>query len=89
VVSHDSAENPKGTGRWIDLERASRADGPPLAAQPMRNRVTFALLETLDVPTLLLTGDADLYAPPPVLQLFAKRVKGSESVVAPEAGHST
>jgi pimeloyl-ACP methyl ester carboxylesterase len=55
----------------------------------MRNRITFALLEEIKVPTLLLTGDADLYAPPAVLRLFAARIKNSESVVVPEAGHST
>ena len=37
----------------------------------------------------LLTGDADLYAPPAVLRLFAARIKGSESVIVPEVGHST
>ena len=46
------------------------------------------MLETLAVPTLLMTGDADLYSPPAVLRLFAARIRGSESVVAPEAGHS-
>ena len=51
--------------------------------------MTFALLETVKAPTLLVTGDADLYAPPPVLQLFAARIKGSETYIVPEAGHST
>ena len=50
--------------------------------------MTFALLETITVPTLLLTGDADMYAPPPVMRMFAAHVKGSQSVVIPEAGHS-
>ena len=54
----------------------------------MRNQITFARLETLQVPTLLLTGDADLYAPPAVMRLFVARIKGSESVIVPEAGHS-
>jgi pimeloyl-ACP methyl ester carboxylesterase len=53
-----------------------------------RNRVTFAALETLKVPTLLLTGDADLYTPPPVLQLVASRIRGAESLVVDGAGHS-
>jgi pimeloyl-ACP methyl ester carboxylesterase len=82
------AANPEGTQRWIELERASRPEGsrpPPLTA---RNRVTFAALETLKVPTLLLTGDADLYTPPPVLQLVASRIKGAESLVIDGAGHS-
>jgi pimeloyl-ACP methyl ester carboxylesterase len=89
------ASNPEGTKRWLEFERTSRAAGSgdnattPAPTQPMRNRVTFALLETIKVPTLLLTGDADLYAPPAVLRLFAARIKGAESVVVPEAGHST
>jgi pimeloyl-ACP methyl ester carboxylesterase len=85
------AGNPAGTQRWIDLERTSRPGseaGTPSPTQRMRNRITFALLETLKVPTLLLTGDADLYAPPAVMRLFADRIKGAESFVIPEAGHS-
>jgi len=83
------AGNPDGTRRWIELERVSRAGGTPPPAQTMRNHVTFALLQTIATPTLLLTGGADLYAPPPVMQLFVKRIKGAESMVVPEAGHST
>jgi pimeloyl-ACP methyl ester carboxylesterase len=82
------AGNPEGTGRWTELERSSRPEGPRAPAQTMRNRITFSLLETLRVPTLLLTGGADLYAPPPVLRLFAARIKNSTSVIVPEAGHS-
>ena len=82
------AANPEGTRRWIELERMSRPEGPTAPAQAMRNRVTFPLLETITVPTLLLTGGADLYAPPPVMQLFKARIRNAESVVVPEAGHS-
>ena len=81
------AGNPDGTRRWLELERPNRAEGER-PVQTMRNRITFALLETITVPTLLLTGGADLYAPPPVMQLFVKRIKGAESVVVPEAAHS-
>ena len=83
------AENAAGTQRWVDFEKMSRLPGPPAAPQPLRNRITFALLETIQAPTLLLTGDADLYAPPPVLRLFAARIKGAEVSIVPEAGHST
>jgi pimeloyl-ACP methyl ester carboxylesterase len=82
------AANPAGTERWLALERSSRPEGPAPPAQTMRNRITFALLEGIAVPTLLLTGDADLYAPPAVLRLFAARIKSAESVVVPETGHS-
>ena len=83
------AANPEGTRRWVELERISRPEGPPAPAQAMRNRVTFAALEQISTPTLLLTGGADLFAPPPLLKLFSARIKRSESVVVPEAGHSS
>ena len=82
------AVNPGGTERWKELERTNRSPGPPPPAQTMRSHMMFSSLEGIKTPTLLLTGDADLYAPPAVLRLFAARINGSESVVVPEAGHS-
>ena len=54
---------------WSSSTSAARQDRG--AAQPLKNRITFALLETITVPALLLTGDADMFAPPPVLRMFA------------------
>jgi pimeloyl-ACP methyl ester carboxylesterase len=82
------AANPAGTARWMELEHLSHATSPLLSPQKSRNRVTFAMLETIRVPTLLLTGDADLYTPPSVLRLFSARMRGAETVIVPEAGHS-
>jgi len=82
------ASNPEGVRRWLDLHHLSWPGGSPPRAQPTRNRITFALLETLKVPTLLLTGDADLYTPPSVLRLFTARIRGAESIVVAESGHS-
>jgi pimeloyl-ACP methyl ester carboxylesterase len=47
------------------------------------------LLESIRLPALLLTGGADLYAPPPVMKLFAARIRNSEFLSVPDAGHST
>jgi pimeloyl-ACP methyl ester carboxylesterase len=82
------AAQPEGTARWIELEHESDAVSALPAAQPGRNRITFSLLETLRVPTLLITGDADLYTPPSVLRKFAARIRGAESLIIPETGHS-
>lgn len=82
------AANPEGTRRWIELERASRPDGPRMAAQPLRNRITLSLLETITVPTIFIAGGADMYAPPPLMRRFAARVQSSEFVSVPDAGHS-
>ena len=81
------AANPEGTKRWIELEKVSRPAGAP-PAQPLNNMITFARLETVTTPTLLMTGDADMIAPPPILRMFAQHMKRAETVVVPEAGHS-
>jgi pimeloyl-ACP methyl ester carboxylesterase len=51
--------------------------------------VTWAKLSALRVPTLLITGDADLYTPPSVLRLFLAHMKDAESAVIAETGHSS
>jgi pimeloyl-ACP methyl ester carboxylesterase len=81
------AANLDGTRAWMELERMSRQNGA--AAQSFRNRMTFALLEKVKTPTLLITGDADMYAPPPLQRFFTERIRNSQSVVIPEAGHSS
>ncbi len=82
------AANAEGTKRWLELERESRTPGTPPSPQPFKNRTTFATLATIEVPTLLVTGDADLYSPPPVYRLFAEKVPNSELLILPEVGHS-
>src|SRR4051812_16484688 len=77
------AGNAAGTKRWNELAQAKAR-----ISYTLRNRITWAALETIKAPALLLTGDADLYMPPPVLRLFAKRFARCESVVLPECGHS-
>ncbi len=83
------AGHAEGTQKWVDLEKISRPEGPRAPAQPLKNHITLAMLETIKVPTLLLTGGADMYAPAPVLRLFAAHFKGAETVIVPDAGHST
>jgi pimeloyl-ACP methyl ester carboxylesterase len=82
------ASDPAGVERWLQLEKASRPEAARTPAQPSRNRVTLSLLGTLSVPTLFITGGADLYSPPPAMRLLAERVKSSQLLVIPEAGHS-
>jgi pimeloyl-ACP methyl ester carboxylesterase len=77
------AANAEGTARWKELAK----EGHP-SAQSTRNRITFSSLEQIKTPTLLITGDADLYTPPSVLRLLAPRFPDCESLVIPECGHS-
>lgn len=81
------ASNPEGTQRWVDLERASRVAGTKTMPST-RNKISFASLSTIKLPVLLLTGDADLYTPPPVLEEFRKRIGGAKATVISGCGHS-
>jgi pimeloyl-ACP methyl ester carboxylesterase len=90
------AAHPDGVARWLRLSTAgapeysgksSATDGRfPLTAA---RAVTWAKLEALKVPTLLITGDADLYTPPSVLRVFTAHMKDAASAVIPESGHSS
>ena len=40
------------------------------------------------MPTLMLTGDADLYMPPSLLRTIAPRIRGAKTLIVPECGHS-
>ena len=75
------AANPDGARRWAE---ASRHANP----QPTRKHITYAALATIQAPTLLLTGDADLYMPPSLLREVSVHLHGSTVVVVPECGHS-
>jgi pimeloyl-ACP methyl ester carboxylesterase len=81
------AANPDGVQRWLAIEHSGQPQ-VPLSPQGTRNRLTFALLETITRPTLLITGGADLYAPPPVQRRLAEHIPHAETLIIPEAGHS-
>jgi pimeloyl-ACP methyl ester carboxylesterase len=88
------AANPEGTRLWSEIEKQSRPSLPPTStlqqayAVPMRNQLTLSLFEQIHIPTLLISGGADMTAPPPLMRLFASRIKDAEFLVVPNAGHS-
>jgi len=81
--------NPDGFARWSEFESKNRAPeavrGP---AQPSKNRVTLAIIAGIKIPTLVIAGDADLYAPPAMMRRVADRIKGAQFIAIPDAGHS-
>jgi len=83
------AADKAGTERWVELSRQSRLQPVLQAPQTFKNRITLAGLESIRVPTLLISGGADMYAPPPVMRLFADHMKGAQMLAVPDAGHST
>ena len=67
---------PRALARWMEIEHASRPQVPGTSPPTHQEPVDVPLLESLSVPTLLITGGADLYAPPPVMRMFAARIQG-------------
>ncbi|WP_131735991.1 alpha/beta fold hydrolase [Actinomadura roseirufa] len=79
------AINPGGVQEWLEIHHRSRhAD----VSQGNINSPTWADVERLRIPTLLLWGDADLYSPPSVQRVFASHLHDVETVVANECGHA-
>ena len=79
------AINPEGTAAWVDIHhRATHSD----VEQPNANDPSWADVERLRVPTLLLWGDGDLYSPPTVQRIMAGHFHDVETVVANECGHA-
>jgi pimeloyl-ACP methyl ester carboxylesterase len=78
--------DPEGTARWVDIEEHARQPGA--SSQPLRTLNTFAKVETISVPTLVLVADADLYAPQALMRVWAGHIKHHEWVVINDAGHS-
>lgn len=80
------AGNPDGAAAWSALEKTSMI-GKRLH-QKNANIITWAKVETIATPTLLMTGDSDLWTPPPILRLQASHMKHAEVKVIREAGHA-
>jgi pimeloyl-ACP methyl ester carboxylesterase len=81
------ALNPAGRAAWRALEEHARGSHP-VFDQPAGASVTAALLARLTVPTLLMSGDADLIAPPPIVRALQRLIPGGELAVLTESGHS-
>ena len=79
------AGNPEGAARWRELEAKSKTQRVPI---PPKNDVTPELIGQIDVPTLLFTGDSDLYMPPSRLRAYASYWRAPEVAIFREAGHA-
>jgi pimeloyl-ACP methyl ester carboxylesterase len=80
------AANPEGVRQWLELEH--RALVGELVRQRPGNAISAEKLNTIKIPTLLMTGDADLYTPPSLLRMVAAQIPDSEVVIVPETGHA-
>jgi pimeloyl-ACP methyl ester carboxylesterase len=81
------AANPPGVKLWLELEHKAVTSTP--FRQKAANAISAATLRQLQVPTLLITGDADFYSPPALIRMVAAEIPRSEVVIIREAGHSS
>jgi pimeloyl-ACP methyl ester carboxylesterase len=81
------AANPAGVKLWLELEHKAVTSNP--FRQKAANQITEATLKRLQVPTLLITGEADLYSPPALIRMVAAQIPNSEVAIMREAGHSS
>jgi pimeloyl-ACP methyl ester carboxylesterase len=78
--------NPDGTARWSEIEaHARQAEAPN---QPLRTPNTFAKIETIPTPTLVVAADADLLAPPALMRIWAAHMKNHDWAVVNDSGHA-
>ena len=77
--------NPEGAKRWLEIDEASRPDGP-IRMQPVREPITYSRLQTMRVPTLVVSGEADLLSPPALMRMLAEHIPTSRFASLPEAG---
>jgi pimeloyl-ACP methyl ester carboxylesterase len=77
---------PHGVARFAALEHEAKANG--VFTQPTGVQVTWPALAQTRVPALLLTGEADLYAPPPLQNLIARHLPVRELATLREVGHA-
>ena len=80
--------NPEGTQRWMEIELTSGPKDISVPAQPLRQLMTFARLETMRISVLVLAGGADLLSPPALMRLLSEHIPSSEFALIPEAGHA-
>lgn len=80
------ATNPQGTAEFVEAHRTAHPE--TRVSQPVGATVTWQSIGAMHAPTLLLTGEADLYAPPPLQAVFAPHFPNREVLTLPEVGHS-
>jgi len=81
------AVNPSGVKAWIELEHKALIGRD--YRQNLKNEITPAKLKDLKLPTLLISGAADLSTPPSIARMIAAEIPNSRVALIPESGHST
>ncbi len=80
------AANPEGTARFSRLSAEAHRNKP--GGQPSGVDLKFVSMQATRVPVLLVTGEADLYAPPPLQYLLAAHLPTHTFATLRAVGHA-
>ena len=80
------AANPEGTKKWV--ENSERSETGKGSRQKRANTITTESLKNVELPVLLMTGDADMSTPPSILRMSAALIPESRIRIVAECGHS-
>ena len=83
------AANPAGVIEALAGTGAQGGDQQPVPAKKPPTRLPKRRLQRPQVPTLLITGDADLYSPPALIRMVSAHITNSVVAIMREAGHSS
>jgi pimeloyl-ACP methyl ester carboxylesterase len=82
------AGDPEGTKRYLAMitegDAIASYGGIPFTQD---RPVTLADLDAWKVPTMMMTGDADLWTPPSIMRIFVSHLQHGKGVVIPDSGH--
>ena len=81
------ATDPEGVKRWLEIDHAARPDGTR-PFPPVGEPITYARLQGMRVPTLVLSGEADLLAPPALMRMLAAHIPTSRFSSLRDVGHA-
>ncbi|OQV23492.1 hypothetical protein BV898_02609 [Hypsibius exemplaris] len=73
---------------WRKLVMSGDVQNLGKISQRHTNKIIWKAVDSIKVPTLLMTGDADSYVPPSLLRLQASHMKHAEVLIISEAGHA-
>ncbi|WP_052401389.1 alpha/beta fold hydrolase [Muricoccus aerilatus] len=80
------ATQPERTAAWLAAEENARQKGA--RPQPLRTPNTFAKVEAIRTPLLVISASADLLAPPTLMRGWVSHMRQAEWVAIADAGHS-
>lgn len=79
--------HPQGVARFNELEHRAKQHGPAVNL-PLGAGVTWPSIRAAGVPTFLVTGEADLFAPPPLQEMVARHMPVHDIATLREVGHA-